>query len=987
MLFYQAVLASFIAAICAGSVTWFIHRRFTSLANVMARGRVGRDIPRNLQRYLIHLSRRTLQIQHPWMHEKQILGDILVPISLMIDNHRIDLRSFLADQFSATAAPRVVMTGSPGSGKSIALGDIARFLPIIKRPGPRVPVLMTFSDLKGKNTKEDIEAVIGDKLRLDQFTAGKPDREGPNQYVNDHLYTGDVVLLIDGYDELDREQRSSTSRFVCDFLGTYPRIPAVLVSRTAVYEREGAFRSVATEVAEMAPFSPLAINRFVSQWKFDEGKSGPELLAHINGKAHLSELASNPLMLTIICFLYAQPKYLLPDNRVDFYRECCRALLEKWDLVAQVARANRFETDHKIDILSRIAYRHVSKSATTDEEISATEIGDITEDALRALSLNSSDAGRVVREIVDNSGLLVELPPDAYRFPHRTFLEFFAAVYLYEQETVERLLSTYAADEPRWRPTLLMYAGLCRNREACSALLKHLTGRFTSSLRQEVEPDVTVFSALIETSFATPEIADQLLTLAEDYLSNADHGDHLIDELGYLGANTKWTYSAKALTILTTLLQKPLPSSKLQAVLLAAMRCRDDPNLRTLIASRLGDLDLVEVFIKAGHQASYYLNRLLEIGIATDRKQQLIDGLLEGGHLGLLADIMVESGGSDLADIAGLALYQASATPSFFEFLDGHEVKSLKNEVSKYVDDFLSNEGWPFSNPKTETGRALAVAIAFHAAHSYTDPLGAPQTKTGATWLGFLIRLCMPYLHGPTTAVQPIADDVEIYIPPTVLRHVWRNVAWQGAWWSRAWRYSIMSEGIDISSISLIALTSIILYGVCFIKILHVARVPYVSDYDVLTPGELIVLLLIAAAAFVLFWRQIDEDVWLKILIFIPNALFFTVLESPGIIWFKNRKVNLNLKEFGSIGPKNMKWYPVIYYRTMSVILGTVSVILWVTIALRIFSIDLLMVAILLAINAESDLLVKKPLFGGPENYRIGQKLVSSAALEISLSN
>ena len=75
-------------------------------------------------------------------------------------------------------------------------------------------------------------------------------------------------------------------------------------------------------------------------------------------------------MLTIITFLYAQPKRILPDNRVKFYQECVDALLEKWDNAKQITRANDFESIDKVTILSALAYRHIVNAQTTGEEIS-----------------------------------------------------------------------------------------------------------------------------------------------------------------------------------------------------------------------------------------------------------------------------------------------------------------------------------------------------------------------------------------------------------------------------------------------------------------------------------------------------------------------------------------------------------------------------------------------------------------------------------------
>jgi hypothetical protein len=112
----------------------------------------------------------------------------------------------------------------------------------------------------------------------------------------------------------------------------------------------------------MAPFTPFAVLKFLSLWKFEGPKTARALFEMINGKAHLAEMASNPLMLTIMAYLYSLPKYTLPDNRVEFYEECTRALLEVWDRSQQRNRANRYESHQKIAKLNRLAFQHISTS-------------------------------------------------------------------------------------------------------------------------------------------------------------------------------------------------------------------------------------------------------------------------------------------------------------------------------------------------------------------------------------------------------------------------------------------------------------------------------------------------------------------------------------------------------------------------------------------------------------------------------------------------
>ncbi|HLP47436.1 MAG TPA: hypothetical protein VK469_15920, partial [Candidatus Kapabacteria bacterium] len=127
--------------------------------------------------YLNTLEEHTLRITHPWMKEEQKLTDILVPVFFETDkmSSREELEPFLARMYRKNPALRLVITGKPGSGKTIAMRVIARSLRSLDTEIQPVPVLMTFSDIKGFNDPEKLERLIIEKLKLYQFQQGKND--------------------------------------------------------------------------------------------------------------------------------------------------------------------------------------------------------------------------------------------------------------------------------------------------------------------------------------------------------------------------------------------------------------------------------------------------------------------------------------------------------------------------------------------------------------------------------------------------------------------------------------------------------------------------------------------------------------------------------------------------------------------------------------------------------------------------------------------
>ncbi|MGH6871351.1 MAG: NACHT domain-containing protein [Rhizomicrobium sp.] len=977
-LIFQGAIGSLIAGVSVAVILRFADWRSVARRERTTREKFDREFPKRLLSYLGHLRTRTLQINHPWMKEGQTLGEILVPIGLIVDDERVDLRALVSRAFQTNHACRLLLLGAPGSGKSIAMGEIARFLPILRQDSGPTPIMLTFSDLKGAATDTDLERVVADKLRRDRFTESKADELAPMQFITNRLYSGQIVLLFDGYDELERDQRATTARFVREFLTTHNHIPAVLASRTAVYEREHPFGAVITDTAAMASFSPLAIARFVFQWRFDEGKSAQELLGHINGKAHLNELAANPLMLTIICFLYSQPKYLLPDNRVEFYRECCRALLEKWDLAMSAGRANQFETDHKMNVLSRIAYRHISDKVTTDEEIKANEVGIVTRDALQALSINPSLKDKIIREIIENSGLLVELPPDGFRFPHRTFLEFFAAVYLYEQEKIEQVLSLYRSDEARWRPTLLMYAGLCKSRENTVRLLAHLSEDFAKSQSRSLEPDVTVFSALIESSFAPPEVAEGILLLARNNLSGGNSISlRLVEELGYIAANARWIYSKLARNILRDLLAKPLGRKPLQTVISAAMRCRTDEAIRTTIATRLEDLDLVEFFIEAGQQAAYYLHRLLELGLDTSRKLRLVTGLLEGNHLDLVANIMIESSDAELAVFAGRALQEASENPGFEGFLDGCQFRQFSPDLAAELERFIQVRHWPLPQPATESGRLLALAIGYYASQSSSvtsDRWERVPYSSGQehefTWLDILVQIF--FLQQKGIRAVDLTPDVLGITPLNVLVTFWNKLPARDLSWNRFWRTVFNANQIFRNFAGILVN---VLVGFSLVAELGI----FLQMIRNNLPTDSIVLLgmpVLAALAAYLHWSFRWNQIWLLALSVPVTFLCIFLASVSRERW---RESLSQLVDSVRVGDTQPIWYAARFFQTISIALVLTGVAIGVSTSAFLLAVTMVCNGIVLACWVENKFIVVTALFGGAMNNYVRAEILRSS--------
>ena len=541
-----------------------------------------------IARYRAQLDHDTLKIGHAWMKEKQTLGDILIPVS--VESGRLgrgveSLSAILAETLKPGQVRHLVVTGGPGSGKSVALRLAARSawtLSSLEGGKPRVPVLLTFSEYRA--AKFDLTEALISSLRAREFRRAKGRNQGAiaREFVQDALAEGKLLVLIDALDELGAADRVTAVQSLRTELKALALTPVILSCRTAAWHNQ--LKDLNCVELKMEPFTPAAIRQFVRLWGFNPPKSAAELIAVIESQPHVGNLARNPLMLTIVAFLYSQPRYRLPENRAQFYEVCSRALLEEWDQHENPARANQYDRPHKEILLGQLAYRHL-RGPKPDEDIEEPDALKSIAEGLDQIGIVRAGNAKVLDEIVLNSGLLVRLPPSGLRFPHQTYLEFFAADHLLRQESPQVLLDHYWKDPARWREVVLLYCGLNADITQSSWTVRELLQK------DAVE---SALAALIDARAVKGEVFEEVLMAAEQKLAS-NPTRSLITGLGYLSANPLSAYAERAGKLLRSLLdqvaEKKLSADLLEDLLLAVLRRPTEESTRFII-DHAEELDL-----------------------------------------------------------------------------------------------------------------------------------------------------------------------------------------------------------------------------------------------------------------------------------------------------------------------------------------------------------------------------------------------------------
>ncbi|MCP4372081.1 MAG: signal transduction protein, partial [Deltaproteobacteria bacterium] len=168
----------------------------------------------------------------------------------------------------------------------------------------------------------------------------------PKDFFEAPLNEGRAVVLLDGMDEVaEKGLRQRVARLVEKFAVRYPRNRYVVTSREVGYE--GAARIGAEfGLAQVRDFSPAEVRRFVRDWTQAvettlAGRASPDILRlareqaerliqAIERNVRVSELAVNPLLLTVIALVHRY-RAQLPERRSELYEEAVEVLLGRWD--------------------------------------------------------------------------------------------------------------------------------------------------------------------------------------------------------------------------------------------------------------------------------------------------------------------------------------------------------------------------------------------------------------------------------------------------------------------------------------------------------------------------------------------------------------------------------------------------------------------------------------------------------------------------------
>lgn len=356
------------------------------------------------------------------------LTDLYIPLS--INRFQASGETYRIDGFPlelVTKYKRVIIKDTAGMGKSTLTKYI--FLQSIKQKN-HIPI---YVELRRIRDDEPLINFIIDDLGGDDLGVNKAS-------FNDIYKTGQLLIILDGYDEIRSQLKERVTQEINDFCSRFKNAKIILTSRDD------------SSLPSFAGFASFSVEKLTYEDACDlltrYGESAKKtihnaIIDQINRMRdeNFISLLENPLIISLLFRAYDY-KNKIPISKSAFYGQVYDALFEGHDLSKDGYERERKTGLDKFafeDILKIISYKSIKRGPSYDDQM----LKDMITGAIKSevhLNFTVSD---YIKDVTWAIPLMIE-EGNEIRWTHKSFQEYFTARYICSSDASrkERVVNT-----------------------------------------------------------------------------------------------------------------------------------------------------------------------------------------------------------------------------------------------------------------------------------------------------------------------------------------------------------------------------------------------------------------------------------------------------------------------------------------------------------------------------------------------------------------
>ena len=273
----------------------------------------------------------------------------------------------------------------------------------------------------------------------------------------------DVLLVLDGLDEVPTSKLPVFAEIIQGRV-----LPKCRLVATARHEAGIKVRIHSDTLLEIEGFTEEDAKKFIVKYFKTSKNLAQELLSKLKSDKNLKEMAANPLNTALLCLVCEEYRGVFPERRTQLYVEIIQCILRRYR-----RKKGLSETNEDLIELYESALRHLGRIA----------LHGLLQDKLdfeeSELQNHAGDLPGFGFLSVQTGGSKLR-PSQHYSFLHKSFQEWFAALYLYYQLIKKEISPDQLAAEKRLgdelKEVLLYTCGLlaARRKKEAVALTKYI---------------------------------------------------------------------------------------------------------------------------------------------------------------------------------------------------------------------------------------------------------------------------------------------------------------------------------------------------------------------------------------------------------------------------------------------------------------------------------------------------------------------------------